>query len=131
MFRKLVTTYREFALDGRRAEEVVHELLYLSEHLGILDAPLERALMKAFRTENMVDVELAKELFHTRLKGIDPALLGGVDPVTLFEAEHQLRARAVESTQAISASLADTRPSEVVATAEQAKDIAARWSGDD
>jgi hypothetical protein len=86
MFRKLVTTYREFAVDGRRAEEVVHELLYLSEHLGILDAPLERALLKAFRTEEMVDVELAKELFHIRLKGVDSALLGGVDPVTLFEA---------------------------------------------
>ena len=86
MFRKLVIMYREFAIDGRRAEEVVHELLYLSEHLGILDAPLERALMKAFRTENMIDVELAKELFHTRLKGVDAALLGGTDPVTLFEA---------------------------------------------
>jgi hypothetical protein len=86
MFRKLVTTYREFAVDGRRAEEVVHELLYLSEHLGILDAPLERALLKAFRTEEMVDVELAKELFHTRLKGVDSVRLGGVDPVTLFEA---------------------------------------------
>ena len=86
MFRKLVTAYREFAVDGRRAEEVVHELLYLSEHLGILDSPLERALLKAFRTEAMVDVELAKELFHSRLKGVDRALLGGVDPVTLFEA---------------------------------------------
>jgi hypothetical protein len=86
MFRKLVTTYREFAVDGRRADAVVHELLYLSEHLGILDAPLERALLKAFRTEEMVDVELAKELFHTRLKGVDLARLGGVDPVTLFEA---------------------------------------------
>ena len=84
VFRKLVAVYREFAVDGRRAEEVVKEVLSLSERLGIMDAELERAIMKAFRTENMLDVEIAKELFHSRLKAIDRALLGGIDPLVLF-----------------------------------------------
>jgi len=84
MFRKLIATYREFVLDGRRGDEVVKELLYLSGHLGILDGKLERALMKAFRTERMLDVEIAKELFHGRLKALDRVLLGGADPATLF-----------------------------------------------
>jgi hypothetical protein len=84
MFRKLVSVYHEFALDGRRADEVVKELMDLSEHLGIMDGKLEMAIMKAFRTESMVDVEIAKELFHVRLKAIGRDRLGGVDPETLF-----------------------------------------------
>ena len=84
MFRKLVAIYREFAIDGRRADEVVKELLYLSGHLEILDGKLELAIMKAFRTGEMVDVEIAKELFHGRLKTLGQDRLGGVDPVTLF-----------------------------------------------
>ena len=85
MFNKLVAVYREFAVDGRRAEEVVKELLYLSEQLGIMDAKLEGAILKAFKTESMLDVEIAKELFHGRLKVIDKALLGGADPFVLFQ----------------------------------------------
>jgi hypothetical protein len=84
MFRKLVSVYHEFALDGRRADEVVKELMDLSEHLDIMDGKLELAIMKAFRTESMVDVEIAKELFHVRLKAIGRDRLGGVDPETLF-----------------------------------------------
>jgi hypothetical protein len=84
MFKKLIATYREFAVDGRRADEVVKELIYLSGHLGILDGKLERAIMKAFRTEQMLDVEIAKELFHSKLKTLDPEQLGGADPVTMF-----------------------------------------------
>ena len=84
MFLKLVSVYREFALDGRRADEVVKELMYLSGQLGIMDGTLELAIMKAFRTETMVDVEIAKELFHVRLKVIGRERLGGVDPETLF-----------------------------------------------
>ena len=86
MFKKLVAAYREFAIDGRRADEVVKELMDLSGHLGILDGRLELAIMKAFRTEQMLDVEIAKELFHGRLKSIDPDRLGGVDPATIFHA---------------------------------------------
>ncbi len=85
MFRKLVSAYREFAVDGRRADEVVKELMDLSGHLGILDGKLELAIMKAFRTERMLDVELAKELFHGRLKALGSERLGGVDPATLFK----------------------------------------------
>jgi hypothetical protein len=84
MFKKLIAVYREFAVDGRRADEVVKELLYLSGHLEILDGTLEQAIMKAFRTEQMLDVEIAKELFHDRLKELDRERLGGVDPVMLF-----------------------------------------------
>ena len=84
MFKKLVAVYREFAVDGRRAEELVKEMIHLSERLGILDAGLEEAIMKAFRTENMLDVEIAKELFHSRLKVLDRTLLGGIDPLLLF-----------------------------------------------
>jgi hypothetical protein len=84
MFKKLIAIYRDFAVDGRRADEVVKELIYLSGHLGILDGRLEQAIMKAFRTEQMVDVEIAKELFHGRLKALDREQLGGADPVTLF-----------------------------------------------
>jgi hypothetical protein len=84
VFRKLVALYRDFAIDGRRAEEVVKELLYLSEHLGIMDAKLESAILKAFKTESMLDVEIAKEIFHDRLKLINKSLLGGVDPFALF-----------------------------------------------
>jgi len=86
MFRKLVAVYREFAIDGRRADEVVKELMDLSGYLGILDGSLEQAIMKAFRTETMLDVEIAKELFHGRLKSVDRDRLGGVDPATLFQA---------------------------------------------
>lgn len=85
MFNKLVAVYREFAVDGRRAEEVVKELLYLSEHLGIMDAKLEGAILTAFKTGSMLDVEIAKEIFHGRLKLIDKVLLGGVDPFVLFQ----------------------------------------------
>jgi hypothetical protein len=84
VFRKLVTVYREFAIDGRRAEEVVREMIHLSERLGIMDGKLEKAILKAFRTEEMLDVEIAKEIFHGRLKSMDKAVLGGVDPVLLF-----------------------------------------------
>ena len=84
MFRKLIAVYREFAVDGRRADEVIKELFYISGHLGILDGKLEQAIMKAFRTEQMLDVEIAKELFHGRLKALDREQLGGADPVTLF-----------------------------------------------
>jgi bifunctional DNA-binding transcriptional regulator/antitoxin component of YhaV-PrlF toxin-antitoxin module len=45
--------------------------------------------------------------------------------------KHQLWAWTVESKQAISASIADPRPSEVVDTAAQAKGIAKRWTGED
>jgi hypothetical protein len=33
----------------------------------------------------MLDVEIAKEMFHSRLKAIDKALLGGADPFVLFK----------------------------------------------
>ena len=85
MFRKLVAVYREFVIDGRRAEELVKEMMYLSDHLGIMDVKLEKAILKAFKTEQMLDVEIAKEIFHSRLKAIDAALLGGADPVMLFK----------------------------------------------
>ncbi len=84
MFKKLVSVYREFAIDGRRADEVVKELMDLSGHLGIMDGKLELAIMTAFKTETMLDVEIAKELFHVRLKAIGKDRLGGVDPETLF-----------------------------------------------
>jgi len=84
MFKKLVSVYREFALDGRRADEVVKELMDLSGRLSIMDGELELAIMKAFRTETMLDVEIAKELFHVRLKAISKDRLGGIDPETLF-----------------------------------------------
>lgn len=85
MFKKLVAVYREFAVDGRRAGELVKEMMHLSERLGILDARLEESFMKAFRTEQMLDVEIAKELFHSRLKVMDKTVLGGIDPLFLFK----------------------------------------------
>jgi hypothetical protein len=85
MFRKLVSVYREFVIDGRRAEEVIREMIRLSESLGIMDGRLEKAIMRAFRTENMLDVEIAKEIFHGRLKVIDRSLLGDVDPALIFK----------------------------------------------
>ena len=45
--------------------------------------------------------------------------------------KHQLWAWTVENKQAISVSIADPRSSKVVDTAEQAKDIAKRWAGED
>jgi hypothetical protein len=84
MFRKLVVMYREFAIDGRRADEVIKELYDLSSNLGILDDRLEMAILKAFRTEGMLDVEIAKELFHSRLKALGRERLGGIDPVMVF-----------------------------------------------
>ncbi len=84
MFTKLVSVYRDFSRDGRRADEVVKELMDLSVRLGIMDNKLELAIMKAFRTEKMLDVELAKELFHGRLKALGSNRLGGIDPMTLF-----------------------------------------------
>lgn len=49
-----------------------------------------------------------------------------VEPVP----KHQLWAWTIEAKQAISASLADTRPSTVVDSAEEAAQTAARWSGE-
>jgi hypothetical protein len=85
VFKKLVAVYREFAVDGRRADEVVEEMICLSEHLGIMDGKLEETILKAFKSEKMLDVEIAKELFHARVKAIDKALLGGIDPFLLFK----------------------------------------------
>ncbi len=85
MFTKLVSVYRTFSRDGRRADEVVKELMDLSGRLGIMDGKLELAIMKAFRTEKMLDVEFAKELFHGRLRSLGSDRLGGVDPATLFQ----------------------------------------------
>ena len=45
--------------------------------------------------------------------------------------KHQLWAWTSEVKQAISTSLIDTRPSEVVESAKDALKIAARWSGED
>jgi bifunctional DNA-binding transcriptional regulator/antitoxin component of YhaV-PrlF toxin-antitoxin module len=42
--------------------------------------------------------------------------------------KHQLWAWTAEAKQAVSASLTDTRPSIEVATAEQAADVAKRWT---
>jgi len=85
MFRKLATIYREFAIDGRRADEVVEELIRLSEQLGILEGKLERAVLKAFGSGKMLDVEIAKEIFHSRVREIDSSRLGGVDPAHIFK----------------------------------------------
>lgn len=49
-----------------------------------------------------------------------------VEPVP----KHQLWAWTIEAKQAISASLADTRPSAVVDSTEEAAQMAARWSGE-
>jgi len=45
--------------------------------------------------------------------------------------KHQLWAWTAESKQTISASLADPRPSTVVASAKDAENVATRWSGED
>ena len=45
--------------------------------------------------------------------------------------KHQLWAWTTEAKQAISAALTDPRPSMVVASAEEAEKLAARWSGED
>ena len=54
-------------------------------------------------------------------------LLIPVEPVP----RHQLWAWTVETKEAISRSLTDTRPSETVETAEEAETVANRWSGED
>lgn len=63
---------------------MVKELMDLSGRLGIMDGKLELAIMRAFRTEKMLDVEIAKEIFHSRLKSFETPLPGGVDPHQLF-----------------------------------------------
>ena len=50
-----------------------------------------------------------------------------VEPVP----KHQLWAWTSDAKQAISASMADTRPSAVIETAEDADKLAARWSDED
>ena len=50
-----------------------------------------------------------------------------VEPVP----KHQLWAWTAEAKQAVSASLADPRPSVVVESAKDAGEVAARWSGED
>lgn len=44
---------------------------------------------------------------------------------------HQLWAWTVETKEAITRSLTDTRPSEAIETPEKAKKVADRWSGED
>lgn len=54
-------------------------------------------------------------------------LLIPVEPVP----KHQMWAWTVEAKQAIAASLKDPRQSEIIESADQAAEVAARWSGED
>lgn len=63
------------------------QLLDAVDACGVRDAVIERALDRAATTNHMVDIERAKELFHSRLRVLHRAgrLPEGVDPDQMFE----------------------------------------------
>lgn len=82
---KIRKLYRAFAIDGRKGKVLVELLWNQATQLRICDPQLEQAFVKAYTTGNMVDVEYAKELFHSRLKKLPQSQLAGVDPHTIFQ----------------------------------------------
>lgn len=90
---KIRKLYRAFAIDGRKAKELVELLWDQATQLKLCDPQLEQAFVKAYKTGNMVDTEYAKELFHLRLKELPNSQLAGVDPQTIFQESVDLSCR--------------------------------------
>lgn len=84
MFDKLVSLYSHFAVGGLYGDKLLDEILRLSEDLGILDTKLEKAILAGYSTGGMVEIELAKELFHSRIKRLPKEMLQGTDPYSIF-----------------------------------------------
>jgi|LGVE01.1.fsa_nt_gb hypothetical protein len=82
---KIRKLYSAFAIDGRKGKALVELLWDQATQLKICDPQLEQSFVKAYTTGNMVDVEYAKELFHSRLKKLPHSQLAGVDPHTIFQ----------------------------------------------
>lgn len=84
MFERVRHLAQRFALTGTQGKPLLKELLRLAEKLGVLDTRLEEAIARGYETENMVDIELAKELFHARLRRLPKEALRGWDAHTVF-----------------------------------------------
>ena len=84
MFERVQALAQEFSQNGLRGDKLLKELLRLAVKLKVLDARLEQAIHKGFATDNMVDIELAKELFHARLRTLPRERLAGWDPNRIF-----------------------------------------------
>lgn len=82
---KIRKIYSEFVIDGRKGNALVELLWDQATQFEICDPQLEQSFVKAFKTGNMVDVEHAKELFHSLLKKLPQAQLAGIDPHTIFQ----------------------------------------------
>lgn len=85
MFERVRHLALDFSMTGVRGEPLLKELLRLAVQLEILDGALEKAIFKGFATDNMVDIELAKEMFHARLRSLPKEKLKGWDPHRVFE----------------------------------------------
>lgn len=84
-FQRLSASYRRFALNERGGEKFIDLLAEAVRACGVSDAVLEKAIDKAYNG-NMVDIEYAKELFHSRLRHMPAGCLPpGVDAGTLFD----------------------------------------------
>lgn len=86
-FTRLAASYHRFAMNERGGEKFLDLLLDAVNSCGVRDAVIERALDRAVTTNHMVDIERAKELFHSRLRALHRAgrLPEGVDPDQMFE----------------------------------------------
>ena len=86
-FTRLAASYRRFALNERGGDKFLDLLLDAVDACGVRDAVIERALNRAIATNHMVDIERAKELFHSRLRVLHRAglLPEAVDPDQMFE----------------------------------------------
>ena len=86
-FTRLASSHRRFAMNERGGEKFLDHLLDAVDACGVRDSVIERALDRATVTNHMVDIERAKELFHSRLRVLHRAglLPEGVDPDQMFK----------------------------------------------
>lgn len=85
-FTRLATTYQRFALGQIGGDKFLDQLFEAVKSCGVSDQVMEQALAKASATNHMIDIERAKELFHSRLRALSRSgmLPDRVDPDLLF-----------------------------------------------
>lgn len=85
-FHRLSDSYRKFAFGLPGGDRFIDLLADAIKACGVGDAKLDRLMDRAYSTGNMVDIEKAKEVFHSRLRDFaKSALPDGVCVNSLFD----------------------------------------------